>query len=91
MRKLKVKRKIKEEDSKVEEVKVLTYLMEKNGYSTEDDMLESVVSGQTVSLRLTDCKVSAWVHLPKSAVAHSLTSRGPVRITQCYIVDLEEQ
>jgi hypothetical protein len=90
MRKLKVRRKIKDEGSKTEEIKLLAYLTEKNGYPTEDEMLEDVSLGQTVSLKLMDCRVSAWGHLSKSAVIHFLSSTGPKRITQCYVVDLEE-
>ena len=82
------KRKIRHK-KKIEQVKVLSYLIHANGFQDEDELLEYVFSGETESIRPSKLGVSAWGNVHKSVVLHRAVLLGSRRITNCYMKDTE--
>lgn len=82
------KRKIRQ-SKKVEQVKVLSYLINANGFRDEDELLEYVFSGETESIRPSKLGVSAWGSVHKSVVLHRAVLLGSRRITSCYMKDTD--
>ena len=72
-----------------EVTKILSYLIEKNGFVGENDLLISVFSGETESLKPTKLGVSAWGYIHKSTIIHRTSKLGSSRITDCYLKDTD--
>jgi hypothetical protein len=72
-----------------EVTKILSHLIKVNGFVGEGDLLQSVFSGETQSIKPTNLNISVWGYIHKSAIVHRSTKFGSSRITDCFLKDMD--
>jgi len=83
------RRKVETKKKSQEVTKILSYLIEENGFFGENDLLNSVFSGETQSIKPTNLGISVWGYVHKSAIIHKSTKLGASRITDIYLKDMD--